>query len=124
MKKRNTFYILCFSVLLLLGLIYYFYFPSHYQFFPQCIFKNITGLSCPGCGSQRAFHELLHLNFQTAIAYNALFVIALPYLFVGLLLHQTKLKNQFPKTRRLLFGKAAIITVFIIVTLFFIIRNL
>ena len=27
---------------------------------PVCAFKYLTGYDCPGCGSQRAFHALLH----------------------------------------------------------------
>lgn len=124
MKRRNIQYGLCFSVLLLIGLVYYFYHPAHYQLFPRCIFKSVTGLNCPGCGAQRAIHELLHLNFKNAFAYNALLVFSIPYVVVGLLFHQTSLKYQFPKTRRFLFGNTAIISVVVLVILFFIYRNL
>lgn len=38
----------------------------------------MTGLDCPGCGGQRAAHQLLHGNFAVAFRSNALFVSLLP----------------------------------------------
>lgn len=40
----------------------------------------LTGLKCPGCGSQRALHALLHLNIGEAFRYNAMLVVAVPFL--------------------------------------------
>ncbi|MDE7125963.1 MAG: DUF2752 domain-containing protein [Muribaculaceae bacterium] len=37
---------------------------------PRCVFKAITGYDCPGCGSQRAFHALLHGNVYEAFVLN------------------------------------------------------
>lgn len=124
MVKKNIHYSIYFTLLLLLGLIYYFYNPTLYQLFPTCIFKSTTGLNCPGCGAQRATHELLHLNLKSAFAHNPLLVISLPYTLTGLLLYQPKLKERFPKIRQLLFGTTSIIIVFIVVIAFFIFRNL
>ncbi len=124
MVKKRIHYGIYFTLLVLVGLIYYFYHPAHYQLFPKCIFKMATGLSCPGCGAQRATHELLHLNFKNAIAYNALLVVSIPYAFAGLLFFQTNLKERFPKTRRFLFGQKALLVIILIVLIFFIFRNL
>ena len=123
MVKKNLHYGIYFTILFLVGLVYYFYHPAHYQLFPKCIFKSVTGLSCPGCGAQRATHELLHLNFKSAFAYNALLVVSLPYALTGLLLYQTSLKERFPTTRQFLFGQRALLVVLFIVVLFFIFRN-
>lgn len=38
---------------------------------PQCIFRLATGYDCPGCGTQRAVHALLHGEFAQAWACNA-----------------------------------------------------
>lgn len=124
MVKKNIHYGLYFFILFAIGLIYYFYHPAHYQLFPKCIFKSVTGLSCPGCGAQRATHELLHLNIKTAFGYNALLVISLPYILLGLLFHYTKLTEHFPKIRKLLFGNYSLLFMLIIIILFFIFRNL
>lgn len=40
----------------------------------------MTGLNCPGCGSLRATHCLLHGNVGDAIKLNPLLVISIPFL--------------------------------------------
>ena len=49
-----------------------------YQLFPPCLFRRLTGLSCPGCGMQRFVHALTNGRPLEAVGYNAF----LP--FVGL----------------------------------------
>ena len=46
---------------------------------PKCPTKTLIGLSCPGCGIQRAMHELLHGNIIEAIKYNYYLIISGPY---------------------------------------------
>ncbi len=104
--------------------VYYFYNPENIRFFPKCPFKTITGLNCPGCGSQRAFHELLHFNFGKAFQHNAVLVISIPYILSAIVLNFTKAKNHFPKTRKFLFGQKAILIVLAIIILFFFLRNI
>ena len=48
---------------------------------PRCWFHGITGLSCPGCGSQRAVRALLRGQPAEAWSYNLL----LPLLLLKLL---------------------------------------
>lgn len=38
---------------------------------PRCIVKMLTGHDCPGCGSQRAIHALLHGRVAEAWHFNA-----------------------------------------------------
>ena len=52
--------------------------PSDSPFYPVCQFHALTGLDCPGCGSLRALHELLHGNLAGAFRFNALLVLSLP----------------------------------------------
>lgn len=47
---------------------------------PACPFHALTGLYCPGCGSTRSLHALLHGDLATALAMNPLLVVALPLL--------------------------------------------
>jgi hypothetical protein len=47
---------------------------------PLCPLHAMTGLWCPLCGSTRAGYALLHGQFGTALADNALLVGALPLL--------------------------------------------
>lgn len=62
--------------------------PETSSFYPRCTFHLVTGLHCPGCGSTRAVHELLHGNFAGAFRHNALLFVLLPAVFFGLI--QTK----------------------------------
>ncbi|MDE5732371.1 MAG: DUF2752 domain-containing protein [Bacteroidales bacterium] len=55
----------------------------------------LTGLKCPGCGSQRALHQLLHLNIAEAIEYNALMVFSIPILLF--LLFANFFGDKYPK---------------------------
>ena len=50
--------------------------------FPVCPFHALTGWLCPGCGSQRALHDLMHGNFGEAFRHNALLVVSIPLLAV------------------------------------------
>ena len=50
--------------------------PAKHEIFPRCLFNSITGYYCPGCGSQRAIHSLLHLNFEEVVSHNFLFIPA------------------------------------------------
>src|SRR5258708_14695303 len=52
--------------------------PSEWGFYPFCFFHRVTGLLCPGCGSLRAMHQLLHGQLAEAFHFNALFVLSLP----------------------------------------------
>lgn len=72
-------------LLLLVAYVYYSYDPSHSELFPKCPFFSLTGWKCPGCGSQRAFHQLLHGDIMAAFHYNALMVCAIPAVLVMLL---------------------------------------
>jgi Protein of unknown function (DUF2752) len=59
-------------------LIFFVFDPTKVSLFPPCLFHQWTGLDCPGCGGQRALHELLHGNLIAAIRLNAMFVFSLP----------------------------------------------
>ncbi|MDT3438852.1 MULTISPECIES: DUF2752 domain-containing protein [unclassified Pseudofrankia] len=54
--------------------------PGHY---PTCPFRLVTGLDCPGCGSMRGLHQLLHGHLGHAANYNILLIAAAPCLVVG-----------------------------------------
>ena len=54
--------------------------PESSSLFPKCPFHLLTGLECPGCGSQRAIHSLLNGDMRAAVHYNLLLVLAIPYL--------------------------------------------
>ena len=68
------------GVALVAALVIYFVFDPSTMPFPRCPFLMLTGLQCPGCGSQRAIHSLLHFDIAAAWRYNALLVFSIPYL--------------------------------------------
>ena len=80
--KKNRIIIKLCSILLLGGaFIYYFFFnnPSDKgTVFLRCPSNFIFGINCPGCGSQRAIHHLLHFEFLEALRFNALLTIIFP----------------------------------------------
>jgi hypothetical protein len=43
-----------------------------------CPFRALTGLACPGCGTTRMLHHLLHGELATAFSYNPLTFLLLP----------------------------------------------
>ena len=51
-----------------------------HHLFPPCPLYAATGLYCPGCGSTRAVHHLLHGHLAAAFGYNPLMVVSLPLL--------------------------------------------
>lgn len=60
--------------------ILYVFPPEQSSFYPQCIFRRVTGLDCPGCGGLRAAHQLLHGHFAAAWALNPVAVMLAPLL--------------------------------------------
>ena len=55
-------------------------YPPAALYLPPCPFHALTGLYCPGCGSTRALHHLLNMEFVAALKCNFLAVAMLPYL--------------------------------------------
>ena len=60
------------------GLVLFLYNPAKFGFYPECYLYRTTGLLCPGCGSLRALHQLLHGHLVPALRDNALLVASLP----------------------------------------------
>src|SRR5579864_3071422 len=61
--------------------------PATTAMFPPCPVRYLTGWYCPGCGSLRAIHQLLHGNLQAAWAMNPLMILCLPFVVYGLASH-------------------------------------
>src|ERR1700730_11233149 len=60
------------------GVVLFCFNPSEYRFYPVCLFHSYTGLLCPGCGSLRALHQLVHGHVIAALRFNILLISALP----------------------------------------------
>ncbi len=126
--RRNfmkSYFSIALIIIIVVAVMWLYYFdPAKDEVFIKCPFKSITGWDCPGCGSQRAIHELLHFNFKSAFHYNPLLVTLIPYVALGFIFQNKNVNNRFPKVKKFLFGKNAIIIVLMIIFLFFILRNM
>lgn len=76
-KEKMIFAFLIGGILVLL-FFFYFYLNRTYGFSIPCIFHEITGFYCPGCGITRTFFSLLKLDIVQAFRYNALVVCLIP----------------------------------------------
>ncbi|MDR2764223.1 MAG: DUF2752 domain-containing protein [Tannerella sp.] len=109
---------------MIVGSVLYFRFnPADSPLFPKCPFLMLTGLKCPGCGSQRAVHALLHLDFRAACSQNVLLVASLPYLFLLLAAQVIRFFSPYATFPVRIQQPAVIWTYFAMILLFWITRN-
>jgi hypothetical protein len=97
MKPRTFTGMAMTGVLAALAVIYRFP-PTEYSFYPRCPIYLATHWLCPGCGSTRALHALLHLDVAGALHYNALFTLLFPLvcLWLGFICYRIMQYDQFP----------------------------
>jgi len=106
-----------------LAILFFVLNPTEHEIFPKCVFNSVTGYYCPGCGSQRAIHSLLHLNFAGVVGNNFLF---LPALFL-LIYHYSFafLNKKFSwKLPNIFYFKSTPWIILVVIILFWILRNL
>ena len=98
--------------------------PATTQILPPCPFLALTGFYCPGCGSTRAMHQLLHGRIGAAFDLNPLVVVLLPFVVVGLAREARRLWSP-PRARRgASLPRWLTWTLPVIVVLFGVMRNL
>ncbi|HZR20627.1 MAG TPA: DUF2752 domain-containing protein [Verrucomicrobiae bacterium] len=68
------------AAIVITGTVLYCFDPAQCPFYPACLFHQATGLLCPGCGSLRALHQLLHGHFLAGFKFNPLLVLSFPLL--------------------------------------------
>ena len=106
-------------------ILYKFYNPSEYIYFPKCPLKFFTGIKCPGCGSQRAVHRLLNFEIINAARENLMLVLSVPYILTGFVFDVLKKSDErFLKWRKIIFGQKAIYIILSTVFAFWILRNI
>lgn len=120
-RSKSVFTALVIAAIGLATFIAYRYDPMSGTFpFPRCTFKLLTGWDCPGCGSTRALHALLHGH--VADAWNAN-----PASFVAVILVALYLVAETPRfslLRALLFSRATVWMLILSALLWTILRNL
>lgn len=79
MKIRECVKIISILVLVLIG---YYFLNRYLSISIPCVFYEITGLYCPGCGVTRMIFSLLQGNIYQSFRYNPfLFILMWSYLF-------------------------------------------
>jgi len=121
MYRRST--VITIWLVLLAGAIYLFVFePGRSGFFPPCMFRALTGFTCPGCGSTRAMHQLLHGHFAAAFMLNPLLLLAIPFLLFALLRYSViVMRGGVPRPNAM--PAAYLYALFVIIVSFWIFRN-
>ena len=120
-NKRLTALLIWLSIAL--GATYLFIFePGKTGFFPACPFRTLTGFTCPGCGSTRGLHRLLHGDVVSALEFNPLMVLSLPFLLYALVRYTAAAVSGRPLQRHNLDAKY-IWMLFGVIMSFWIFRN-
>ena len=113
MKKQNyKKVIFLFSIGILYALIF-----LKYGIGIPCIFHELTGLYCPGCGISRAIVSLIKLDFYQALRYNLLIFFLIPYICIYFFLkYIIKGKKELPEW--------SLYLLLVIIIVYFIFRNI
>ena len=121
MYRRST--VIAIWSLLVAGAAYLYWFePGKTGFFPVCLFRFVTGYQCPGCGSTRAVHQLLHGHVVAAFMLNPFFLLAIPFLLFALIRYSSiVMRGGVPRHNTL--PAPYIYALFFVVLSFWIFRN-
>jgi hypothetical protein len=106
-----------------LAVLFFILDPAKHNIFPRCLFNSITGYYCPGCGSQRAIHSLLHFDIEGVVSYNFLFIPAF-LLIIYHYLHPILNRIFSWKLPNIFYFKSTPWVIFGFVIAFWIMRNL
>ena len=106
-----------------LGIFYFFINPKEVIFLPECPLHATTGIYCPGCGSQRATHQLLNFNIFGALQQNVLYLISL--LVLGYHLIVTGINTIFKKQLyNYIYHPKTPLVILVFIIIFWILRNI
>lgn len=121
MYRRST--VVAIWLLLIAGALYLYIFePGKSGFFPGCPFRLLTGFTCPGCGTTRALHQILHGHFDIAFTLNPLLLLAIPFfLFAFIRYSAIVMRGGVPRPNAL--PAPYIYAIFFIILSFWIFRN-
>ena len=120
--NRRSFVLALWAALGVVGVVLFFLEPGKSALLPGCLFRALTGFTCPGCGTTRALHQLVHGNFSAAFQFNPLLILSLPFLLYALLRYTNAVVRGQPINRNSL-PASYIWAIFGIVLFFWIFRN-
>ena len=90
--------------------------------YPPSLTRELGGFYCAGCGMLRGLHQLLHGNIRTALRFNPLIIISLPYICYWFIPYFTKYFYQLD-TFKIYYKKIHLASVIIIFLLYGMLRN-
>ena len=121
-SKRAIWAIIVVVSFVALAIAYYLFDPVEVRWMPKCIWKVATGTDCPGCGSQRMAHALMHGDFSGAWHANAYAFCMIPVIIFLLWLEFAK--SRHPKLYIAVHRPAVIMSLVATVILWWVFRNL
>lgn len=86
------------------------------------MFHTLTGLECPGCGSQRMIHALLHGDIAGAWRHNAFLLCLTPWLLLLGLTETGIIRNK--SFRKALHSIPAVGIICLAIILWTVLRNI
>jgi len=108
--------IVIFASLIVLGIFYFF-------ITPKCILYDSTGFYCPGCGSQRATHQLFNFNIFGVLQQNVLYFIS--FFILGYHFIVTGMNTLFKKNiYNYVYHPKTPLVILTIIVVFWILRNI
>jgi hypothetical protein len=111
-------------ILLITGAALLFFYNPESIAYPPCLFKKLTGLQCPGCGTARACYHLLHGHVLTALDYNLLSTAVLPLLVLEGVSHLFYINRNAAAKLHIITNHIRPVHVLLVVSIFWIVRNL
>lgn len=97
--------------------------PGETPWLPPCPFYYLTGLYCPGCGTLRGLHALMHGSLIGAWRCNPLMVLCLPLLLYAIA-SQVSVALTGRSIRELTFSPLASKLAVAIISTYMVVRNI
>ena len=120
--KAHSWKIIGIIALLSLLIVYGVFDPEKVGWFPRCIIRAITGVRCPGCGLQRALHDVLNADLAGAVRHNAYVLVSVPVLLLYLFDFLTC--SVFVRFHQFITGKKFIVYLVVLTVAWWIFRNI
>lgn len=97
MTSKKVLLVAAITATLAAAVALYLYNPSETALYPKCPFFVLTGYKCPGCGTLRGLHALLHGRIIEAIHFNLFMVISIPILILLTFFKKVRSSVIFPR---------------------------